>query len=1027
MDIFGKLQADRAVDVQFWRKHPELRKQLVDDAYPQKAHFIYELLQNAEDAKAKKAVFSLSKNGLELRHDGKRTFTEADIEAITDVSKSGKPDNGETIGKFGIGFKSVFKYTETPHIYSGQYSFKITNFVYPQPLAPLVGLGSATIFVFPFDNPQKPPTDAFDEIAAGLSGLAETTLLFLTNLECITWEIDGYITGEVLRVTRLGNHVEVSKRVGTETVQSSHFLLFAAPVTSLPTQNVAIAFELNLLPSIEKFDTFKPLCKQLKIVPAMQGRVAVFFPADDEKSELRFHVHAPFVPVLSRASIKETEANIPLFQQLAKVAASSLYTVKELELLTSDFLAVLPNPQDPIPERYQPIRTAIIDEMKNKPLTPTFGKSFAPAKYLLQAKNTLKELLSSDALAALAVADGPTCQWAINPTSKSDRFLAGLEIRQWDLSTFIAILKTKASTEYRSISAPPFYKIEPEEKFMEWLAGMPTAWLQQFYAFLYKEVSPTQWHGLKDLQIIRLSDGSYTCGKKTCFFPTGRVEHDPLLPRVDVRVYTSGDDSTEQEASRAFLEKLGVREVGEVDEVCSILKKRYTSEAFAPDMKDLERFVSLLEKNSLHWGIFKDYYIFHRSDGKWGKPSQTFIDTPFIETELASYYNYIEESSKRAISDSYLQSTVTAERFVRFAKAVGVQTQLVLLKVSCCDNPKWDVLRKVAGNRYTSTGKDTDYIIPQLDKLLVSPSVSLSKLVWRTMRTTNELHLRACYSKNETRGCRYEDSQIVHLLRSAAWVPQKNGKFVVPADASPNNLPDGFPFDAGEKWLSAIGFGDNENKFQEDTFFRNEAAKKVGFDCADEASQWASLAHEIGYTPDEVRKLLLRKTMTVQPEGAVPDPERRRRGVLDRRDNAPAKESVSRERKIQAGLPQEILEARAYLRAKYTNANGQLICQCCHQEMPFRVKGHHYFEAVQCIRDLPKHHYENRLALCPLCSAMYRHARGTGDIEVIQSILNNDCPDTAASVAILVKLADAEFNLHFVGTHWFDLKTILGK
>ena len=62
--------------------------------------------------------------------------------------------------------------------------------------------------------------------------------------------------------------------------------------------------------------------------------MAVFFPAEKETSGLRFHLHAPFVPELSRASIKETPANQPLFQQLATLTAASLHQIRDLGLLT---------------------------------------------------------------------------------------------------------------------------------------------------------------------------------------------------------------------------------------------------------------------------------------------------------------------------------------------------------------------------------------------------------------------------------------------------------------------------------------------------------------------------------------------------------------------------------------------------------------------------------------------------------------------------------------------------------------------
>ena len=163
---------------------------------------------------------------------------------------------------------------------------------------------------------------------------------------------------------------------------SSHFLKFDEPVKGLEKQRVAVAFALDFLPNVQAFDATKPLAKQLKIVPATPGRVAVFFPAEKEISGLRFHLHAPFVPELSRASIKETPANIPLFGQLAALVSASLHQVRDLGLLTAEFLEVLPNDRDQIDERYEAIRSGIVDEMNDQPLTPTHAKSHAPAKHL---------------------------------------------------------------------------------------------------------------------------------------------------------------------------------------------------------------------------------------------------------------------------------------------------------------------------------------------------------------------------------------------------------------------------------------------------------------------------------------------------------------------------------------------------------------------------------------------------------------------------------------------------------------------
>lgn len=65
------------------------------------------------------------------------------------------------------------------------------------------------------------------------------------------------------------------------------------------------------------------------------------------------------------------------------------------------------------------------------------------------------------------------------------------------------------------------------------------------------------------------------------------------------------------------------------------------------------------------------------------------------------------------------------------------------------------------------------------------------------------------------------------------------------------------------------------------------------------------------------------------------------------------------------------------------------------------------------------------LSLCPTCAAMYQHARETDDAEIRRSIIEHDASDTATSAEILVRLAGCDYRLRFVGTHWFDLKTVL--
>lgn len=1017
MSVIDEVRREREDLARVLKKHTGIRK-IVEDLYPDSAHFIYELLQNAEDTGATEAQFTLSKTGLVFEHNG-RTFEPKDIYAITDIGEGTKANDDDKIGRFGVGFKAVFAYSESPHIWSPTFAFKITDLVLPSVIEPQKASSNRTRFEFPFNNPKKPADKAYAEVKAGLNELAETTLLFLSHLESIGWRNVSGRSGEVLRIKHSDNHFEILKQCEGKTTTSSRFLKFYQSVAGLVRQQIAIAYHLDFLPNAQPFDPKKPLATQLKIVSANPGRVAVFFPAEKETSGLRFHLHAPFVPELSRASIKETDANQPLFDQLAALAAASLHQIRDLGLLTADFLSVLPNPQDQIPLRYNSIRKVIIEEMNEHPLTPTQTKSYAAAKHLLQAKASLKGLLSKDDIEFLADYDEEPPQWAISASQKNsnaDRFLTGLAITDWDVEKFIALLNEKTDTSYS----------DPDEDFMAWLAGKPIEWHQQFYALLYKELQPDEdWYRLNDLNIVRLSNGCYSTGTK-CYFPDDGVEHDDALPRVDKNVYSSGTSKAQQESAKKLLEEIGVREVGEVEQVEAILKQRYVADSLNPKKGDLKRFISLFDNEPDKADLFKDYFIFERKDGQWGKPNQVFLEQPFLDTGLSAYYDsFGDEAQCFPLAERYRDCGISIKRLVKFAEAVGVKTCLDITETSCRNNPDWcNTLRNVYGKK--SSFIDEDYVITELDKLLERPSLALSKLIWNTMRSLPEYPdcLRAIYQHNRSEGCTEADSQLVHQLREAAWVPQGGGGFVRPADAIRDSLPEGFPFDSGWQWLKAIRFGEEAVKKSEAYRQKQTSAKELGFESAEEAEKWKRV-RDSGVSPDEILAQQAQRQRTSQPEESVRDPARRRKNILANTADAPDKESVQRERSVQVGMSDVTAQAKAYLRTKYKNPEGQLVCQCCHEEMPFKLRsGEHYFEAVQCIEDKEMRHFQNRLALCPTCAAMYQYARETDDAEILRRIIELDADDQAPAVEISVRLAGREHALRFVGTHWFDLKTI---
>ena len=77
--ILNKLQKKSEANANFLSSNPAFSgvRTIISDMYDENAHFIYELIQNSDDANAKKIYFILREDCFILLHDG-RDFTVSD-------------------------------------------------------------------------------------------------------------------------------------------------------------------------------------------------------------------------------------------------------------------------------------------------------------------------------------------------------------------------------------------------------------------------------------------------------------------------------------------------------------------------------------------------------------------------------------------------------------------------------------------------------------------------------------------------------------------------------------------------------------------------------------------------------------------------------------------------------------------------------------------------------------------------------------------------------------------------------------
>lgn len=657
-------------------------KRLLTDLYPDNAHFIYELLQNAEDAGASKVHFVLNADGLEFEHNGDKLFEIEDVESITNIGSSTKADDPTNIGKFGIGFKAVFAYTNTPEIESDEFHFRIREMVVPdtEGLSPGALGARRTRFIFPFDNPEKPPEKAAAEIEKNLRELNESTLLFLNNIRQINYNLPDSKKGFLERRKNAGggNRIEISvKHPESALPKSTYYLRFTKNVDVQDENDKPKSWQIAIAFGMDKSKSGK-----WRIIPLNPGRVCIYFPAVKEPCNLRFHIHAPFASTVARDSVRDCLANDELRDRIADLVAESMHSIRDQGWLDVRFLATLPNDKDKLSSFCDPIRERLIEEFNQTKLTPMKQGGHAPASGGYRGRRDLSDLIDDEDLATLL---GKRCSqplWIANPPQKNqqaDNFLSMLDISEWTIEDLVEVLGTF-------------------EDITKWLEKKSNARHQKLYAFLgdflLSARSDLVVQGRKDqlskLCIVRCNDKTHRIGSE-CRFSNDDMGSDPPKDGTQKNgfhfvakgVYSYGKDKSQQEKARRFLDQIGVSEWNVVAEVLDHILPKY---------RDSTRPVPRAEFNRDFTKKIVKAYGTDSTESEKQRLREELMATPFIllKNSRASNLIYLKPNqlcfgvkdvlwSKKSIG-TYSAVSVT-KKVHQFLQKLGI--------------PRWDIVDEV--------------------------------------------------------------------------------------------------------------------------------------------------------------------------------------------------------------------------------------------------------------------------------------------------------------------------------------------
>ncbi len=960
-------------------------RQSTVEKYPDAVHFVYELLQNAEDQGATEAHFELFNDKLVFLHNG-NPFKRSDVENITGIGNSDKPREANKIGRFGVGFKSVFAITRRPEIYTElegmPFAFAIEDLVVPETI-PWYHEKYAqykTKFTFPFIAEKE--VTLYSKIRERLTTLGFETLLFLQNLASISWQTD--IDHGVYLSAIKGFRRELcgeSSHDGQLQQSSATFLVFTKTV------NVG-NFDRNL----DIRMAFR-LDERGKIIAEPGQNLVVYFPTE-QVTGLNFRLHGPFLLTDNRANIKmDNDMNNMLVQECTILLRDCLHQIKKEGLLSVDFLSLLPIRKEPVPPLFRPLYTQVLQLLKHDPLLPIDVGTFANAAQVKLARGTgLRELINEVQLSTLYGTSYPL-------------YWLSSEITQDKTPDLYRYLNKELEVD---VVDPEIFARKLEITFLQ---KQTDEWLVQLYTFLHKQ--PALNNIIKLRPILRLEDGRHVAPfNRPSSYSRSETPNAFLLREGSSKFPLVKRSLLADDTVYAFLKDIGLSEPDIVDEVRRFILPLYQEGIFA--LVNDERYqqsisyiqealqrsshlarqelISLLNKTPFILAI--NAKMMERG---WKTPHEVYYKTE----ELVTWFEGNE------------QAWFIAEPFPETLRSdLYIPAQLQPSKRTTIDTSGHIVIRNVRADHVRGLhGFDPGAKLDGLEHVLRHITLDKARMLWNLLleyrhliKGVVEKSKFVTFSTSEKEEC---FSQMGKLCSQAVWLPEEDGDFYSPADLFLTDLPDGFEKSTPEAYELAIKLGMRK---AEELLLADKLGIPHNLISLIQRNPDAVL---VWYQEQEQKKVSL-------PSSMAYDQDRRAVKAAEAAHQAVEKtyKPVSLNRRISVAS----IDPKTYLRSHHTNAEGQLICQLCNQPMPFKLPdGEEFFVACQYTELLDKELEANHLALCPNCAAEFQYACQTDEDKRAELILELDPTDDEANLVVHIVMPVHQ-RLRFTQRHLIDLQ-----
>lgn len=823
---FSALSKDRAESANMLEK-PSMRgiKNSVVEKYSDQAHFIYELLQNADDAKAINARFILEPSRLIFAHDGKRHFSVSnpdtedndsangcmgDINAITSIANSNKTE--ASIGKFGVGFKAVFQYTSTPHIYDPNFRFKIDRFIVPILIEDDIPLRHTeeTMFVFPFDHPERNALEAYSDISDKLRNLS-FPLLFLTNLKSISFEFDDFVGlygKEVKQSLKLeettAEQICLTQNDGND-FYDENLWLFSRSDDYGRTYSVGFF--------MDKDGNLKPVDE-----PAF-----CFFPTK-ETTALKFIIHAPFLLTDSREGIRAgVPHNDKMIGNLSRLAGDSFEYLRDIgessnkQLINDDIVSIIPydktlfsNPSDKRKISFLPFYNFIRTKFENSRLLPTTDGCVVKNHAYWAEYSPLTQMFSNEQLPDI-VGD-EEAHWVLGSRGYYETARNNRPLYEY----FDTLVETKLNEEilingrknifgfHRNVFGNSTIVKGITDDFIE---KQPLEWLHKFYKWISEGSTRTKLSLTKPIFLDQ--------NKKAAAAYDSKNNLVLFLPIDDFEGYRIiHPDIIANEDSLNFVKQIGITTPSLKDQIYNIILPIYQkggSINTEPHFKlffnyycecsnaEIDEFISLIKKCK-----FLRYETHEDGERKIyrGSANEIYYPTP----ELKAYFS-VKENTNFLLLDEYVEKVGkdNVENLNRFLRMLGIKRNIEIIEseVDYDYSNRMPVPHSTRGHTYKE--KRIDGCIEILSSIDANKDFSKSVLLWNCllhiieMNTTqwssidlDKLIEGRCFYFYRKSYYRSYDSKNKFMLKNSNWLMSNTNEFLKPYELSVKQLADNY-------------------------------------------------------------------------------------------------------------------------------------------------------------------------------------------------------------------------------------------